>query len=103
MMKLKATKSNKAMMNNVYLRMRNTNDLYLDDVYGKYSNNKVRAYNYCMQLMNENDGYYPRIISHNIFTFSFAFLFCHENRLAVSYITKDYDRWMYLDEFYTAE
>lgn len=45
----------------------------LSDVYGSYSTAKARAFRYCMERVEEENGYGPRIISCNCNVFTFAF------------------------------
>lgn len=47
----------------------------LSDVYGRYSDAKQRAFDYCQRLKREHNGYDMRILSHNTFVFTAAFLF----------------------------
>ena len=47
----------------------------LSDVYGRCSEAKKRAFNYCNMLMQEYNGNDMKILSHNTFVFTAAFLF----------------------------
>ena len=47
----------------------------LSDVYGRCSEAKKRAFNYCNRLMQEYNGNDMKILSHNTFVFTAAFLF----------------------------
>ena len=47
----------------------------LSDVYGRCSEAKQRAFNYCHRLMQEYNGDDMKILSHNTFVFTAAFLF----------------------------
>lgn len=46
----------------------------LNDVYGSYSTAKARAFRYCMERVEKENGNRPRIISSNCNVFTFAFL-----------------------------
>lgn len=56
-------------------RLTNSRDCRLSDVYGRYSDAEERAYDYCMYICNELDGYNFRITSYNTNIFTVAFLF----------------------------
>lgn len=74
-------------------RLTNSRDFRLSDVYGRYSDAKGRAYNYCMYICNELDGYNFRITSYNTQMFTVAFLFdmpTGETALAVITPTHNY-------------
>lgn len=75
-----------------YLRSRNTS---LWDVYGRFSQAKRNAFDYCVDLMNELNGCDLRIISYNSQAFTVGFLFNHPEtgRECFAYITKDYNRF----------
>lgn len=45
----------------------------LNDVYGRCSTEKWRAFRYCMDIMQKENGNRPRIISSNCNVFTFAF------------------------------
>lgn len=47
----------------------------LDDVYGKYSVEKARGYNYCLAECIRNNGYDFHICSHNCMMFSVSYKF----------------------------
>lgn len=47
----------------------------LDEVYGRYSSAKVRAYNYCINKCAEQNGEHFRIISANTFQFTCGWTF----------------------------
>ena len=66
--------------------------------YDDPSNAKHIAFDYCLRLEEKYNGYYGKIISYNTFGFSFGFIGEINNRPAFFYITKDYDRYIYLDE-----
>lgn len=68
-----------------YLR---SNDTTLWHIYGRFSEYKQRAYDYCVELMRSLDGYDLRIIGHNCDTFSVGF----RTDTHFVYITKSYDR-----------
>lgn len=67
--------------------------VYLTDVYDSYSVAKERAYDYCVRLCDEFDGWGFQIVGHNCMTFSVQFKF--ENPLnglvMLAFITRDYN------------
>lgn len=70
----------------------------LDDVYGRYSDRKFRAYCYCRDIQRKYDGRNGAIVSHNtqMFTYGFYFDTIDEETAEVSatyfyYITPTYD------------
>lgn len=62
----------------------------LSDVYGSYSDAKERAYDYCVRLCEEFDGWGFQIVSHNcnFFTVQFKFKNPLNGRTMVAVITK---------------
>lgn len=97
---MKKTNS-KIMQNAIYWHNR-SNDTDLDDVYGNYSTAKYNAYEYCINLFRELNGWDFKIISHNTFSFSVGFYFISKETGAIcfAYITKDYDRYTDKAEFF---
>lgn len=71
---------------------------YLHEVYRSWSNAKESAYDYCTDLMLKYQGHSPRIIGANTCTFSFGFIGVIDGKEAFFYITRDYDRYIFLDE-----
>ena len=70
----------------------------LYDCYTNHSHNKKQAFDYCRALMNKYNGRQGRIIGYNCMVFSYGFIGTINNRPAFFYITKDYDRYIYIDE-----
>lgn len=70
----------------------------LEQCYDSYSVEKARAFNYCKELQSKYNGVHGRVISFNTFCFAYAFVGTIENRKAFFYITRYYDRFVYLDE-----
>lgn len=68
-----------------------SNDATLDEVYGRYSNAKARAYEYCRDREREFSSYDGVITGHNTCTFSYAFTGYCEGKKWLIYITKDHD------------
>ena len=70
----------------------------LDDCYESYSQYKRNAYNRCLQLMNDLNGYNLKIISYNCMQFTVGFEFAdpETGECMFAYITKDYDRYTYI-------
>lgn len=72
----------------------------LYDCYGTFSIYKQRAFNYCRELYEKYNGFSGKIIGFNSQTFSYGFTGTHpdDGRAIFVYITKDYDRYIYIDE-----
>lgn len=70
----------------------------LNDCYTNASYYKQIAYNRCRDLVKEYNGRQSRIIGYNSQTFSFGFIGTINEKPAFFYITKDYDRYIYIDE-----
>ena len=67
----------------------------LYDAYGRFSNAKQEAWNYCRKLCYENNGRGLKIVGAGTYTFSAGFLFTNENgKLCFCWITKGHDRYM---------
>ena len=60
----------------------NSSRYNLDDCYNNYSYAKERAYDYCINKMQEMNGYDGRILSYNTFVFVYAFM-TSDNKLIV--------------------
>lgn len=68
-----------------------SDEVTLDEAYGRYSHAKASAYEYCRAREREFGSYDGVITGHNTCAFSYAFTgFCEGKRYLV-YITKDYD------------
>ena len=80
---------------NNYLRSNNGSNLYY--CYDKPSYNKVRAMQYCEDLMNEYNGTNLAIIGYNTTQFSVGFLFDKDGKNYFAYITKSHDRFCCID------
>lgn len=67
--------------------------VYLSDVYGTYSVAKEHAYNYCLRLCNEFNGWGFRIVGYNCMTFSVQFEFVNplNGCIMLAHITRDYN------------
>lgn len=81
-----------------YARYQKATARDLNEVYSRYSQAKQAAYDYCMNLVREYYGYSPRIIGANTCTFSFGFIGVIDGKEAFFYITRDYDRYIFIDE-----
>ena len=80
---------------NSYLK---SSDRELWHVYGKYSEYKVAAMEYCKKLAADHCAPSVYIIGHNCNTFSVGFVGVKDEKETFFYITKDYDRFIYMDE-----
>lgn len=70
----------------------------LDDVYGSCSVRKRSAYDYCLRLCHDLDGWNFAITGANCFLFSVTFDFAHPDtgELMRAHITKYYNHAYYL-------
>ena len=90
--------TNSKLIVDVYYRYLKSNNNRLWDVYKKVSMAKVNAYNYCNDKKRELNGRDLKIISHNCQSFTVGFIGELDDRQAFIYITKDNERFIYLDE-----
>lgn len=82
-----------------YIEFNHIGPCRLSDCYNRYSEAKEAAYDYCLDLVNRyNGGWSYRIISYNTTMFTFGFIGEIDGKPAFFYITRDYDRYIYLDE-----
>lgn len=70
----------------------------LSDCYGTHSRNKENAFQYCLSLKEAYNGIQLRIISYNSQCFSVGFIGEIDGQRAFFYITRDYDRYILLNE-----
>lgn len=75
-----------------------SNDYRLRDVYKSYSIHKERAFDYCRNLVAKYNGTQGKIISFNTTCFTYGFIGEIEGKQAFFYITKDYNRYIYLED-----
>ena len=83
---------------NAYNAYLNSNDCTLFDCYKNASYYKQRAYDYCLSLVQKYNGQAWCITGYNSQVFSFGFIGEIDGKAAFFYITRDYDRYIYLDE-----
>lgn len=76
---------------NMYRNYVRSNDATLDEVYGRYSSAKARAYEYCREREREFSSYDGVIAGYNTCQFSYAFTGWCEGKKYLIYITKDAD------------
>lgn len=89
----------KAQADRVY-RAFNRSDAYdLYAVYGRFSQAKANAYEYCRAREREFDTYNGVITGANTCTFSYAFTGLCEGKEYLVYITKDHDYAIALEDF----
>ncbi len=77
--------------------LKSTNN-HLNDCYNNCSYYKQKAFWYCQDLVKKYDGSALKIIGYNSQTFSAGFIGYINNKKAFFYITKDYNRFIYIDE-----
>ena len=70
-------------------------DIY--EAYERPSVYKVRAWEYCKQLMNEYNGYGLAVTGHNCMAFSAGFIGYVDGLKCYFHITKSYDRYIPLE------
>lgn len=75
----------------------------LSDCYANNSYAKERAFNYCISQMIAHNGSGLKIIGYNCMTFSVGFMGEINGKSAFFYITRDYDRYIYLDELFKVD
>lgn len=92
------TKCNNQTIKNAYDRWVNSSLNTLRDCYNNYSVHKENAYNYCWELFRKYNGDVFGIISYNSMVFSVGFTGEIDGKKAFFYITRDYDRYIYLEE-----
>lgn len=63
----------------------------LYDVYGRCSSAKMKAWDYCKELMYKFNGYGLKIISHNGYQFTAGFMFEEDGKTMFMYISKSHD------------
>lgn len=66
-------------------------DYYLSDVYGRYSQAKANAWEYCERLAQENEGSGLKVVSHNLNVFTAGFEFMKDGELCYCHITPSKD------------
>lgn len=67
------------------------NSGYLHEVYGRFSNAKCNAMEYCERLQRERNGYGGKICSYNTFMFTYGFKYDADDGTHLMYITPSYD------------
>lgn len=80
-----------------YERWERSNDTELYHVYGRYSEAKISAMQYCRDMCSKFDGHFLRILRHNSMIFTVGFIFQDDEHTYFAYITRDYDRYCILD------
>ena len=85
-------------LRNAYERYIQSNNYTLEQCYCNHSRAKQNAFDYCRELEYQNHGYNLKIIGFNSQTFSVGFIGEIGNKKAFFYITRDYDRFILLEE-----
>lgn len=86
-----------AKLSEQYNRYMCSENVYLSQVYGRWSSAKERAYAYCAELARQCDYVGFAIVSHNQCFFTVGFTFYCNGCKWFAYITKDHDYVMRLD------
>ena len=85
--------------NGAYSRFCRSSDVDLYDVYGRFSQAKARAYEYCRDREREFGSYNGVITGANCMAFSYAFTGFCEGKEYFVYITKDHDYAIPMEAF----
>lgn len=88
---------NTIQMQKAYLYYKNSKLEVLGSCYRNCSIRKERAFMYCTDLCTKYSGQDLRIIRYTCMTFSAGFIGYVNGKKAFVYITKSYDRFMYID------
>ena len=86
---------------NAHTAYEKSTDYNLYHCYNNHSYAKEKAWNYCVEQMIKHNGSGLKVIGYNSMTFSVGFYGEINGKSAFFYITKSYDRFIYLDELYT--
>ena len=70
----------------------------LEQCYGKCSNAKREAWDYCKALCQKKDGSGLKILSRNVYQFTAAFKYKENGKSYLMYITKSEDRPIELED-----
>ena len=91
--------TNNKNIKNKYNEYKRSDARQLWDVYGKFSNEKIKAFDYCVDLCKKYNGVDLKIISYNTFAFSCGFTYTNDDgRKMFVYITKTQDQQTQIDE-----
>lgn len=83
----------------MFHRYCNSNATSLHDVYGSWSDNKEKAYKYCLRDMKEHGGQDMRITGANGFTFSCAYRIIRDDGAYLVYHTSTHRfEFKYMEE-----
>lgn len=99
---MKETKTKQ--LKRAYKQYRKSDNYDLRDCYGRFSEAKAQAWDYCIDLYLKYNGYALKVIGHNSMQFSAGFVgeiadaVTGELKKAFFYITRDYDRYILLDD-----
>lgn len=76
-----------------YTQYENSSDYSLDCVYGRYSQAKQQAWNYCENLMQRRGGWGLKVVTHNLNIFTAGFMYEDKDTGCemFMYITPNYD------------
>lgn len=93
-------KARKSIMQKFYNEFKRAENTLLAHCYGNYSRAKERAFDHCKRKAFEWYADRERIISHNcnVFTYGFTGMHPETGEAVFVVITRDYDRYIPLDE-----
>lgn len=73
-------------------------DIYsLYNAYGKPSEAKQAAWNYCINLCAKYNGFSLKVVSYNTCIFTAGFLFYQNDKLCYMHITPNYDQFIVVE------
>ena len=74
-----------------YEQLFESDNIYLEDCYDKFSRAKEKAYNYCLDYYEALDGYHFRITGYNCNAFTCGYLFDTDKNTYIIIHTRTYD------------
>lgn len=92
------THANTQTLRDAYHRYTKSHTYTLEQAYTNHSRAKQYAWDYCRELEHKYNGYNLKIIGFNSQTFSVGFIGKIGDKDAFFYITRDYDRFILIEE-----
>lgn len=86
------------LMKDAYKRYLESYNYTLSDCYSNWSYYKEKAFNYCEDLRRQYEGRGGKIVGYCLMTFSYGFIGKINGKDAFFYITRYYDRYIYLED-----
>ena len=85
-------------MKDAYKRYLESYNYTLSDCYSNWSCYKENAFSYCENSRKKYEGRGGKIVSYCLTNFSYGFIGVINGKKAFFYITRDYDRYIYLED-----